>query len=104
MRNNSSILRGSFLLNWPISVCLMLAAGPSVQAQTIDREYELKAAYLYNFGRYIDWVKKGAADDKTFVIGVLGQDPFGAHLDRIATDRMIQEKKIVIRRFAAAKD
>jgi hypothetical protein len=99
------MLRGNLLLIWPIAACLLLTPGASVLAQTSDQEYQLKAAYLYNFGRYIDWPKKGAAgDDRTFIIGVLGQDPFGPHLDAIAAGRMIQNKKVVVRRFASAKD
>lgn len=44
-------------------------------------EYEVKAAYLYNFGKFVTWPSNGSAggsDD--FVICVLGQDPFGANL------------------------
>ncbi|MBC8117680.1 MAG: YfiR family protein [Candidatus Saccharimonas sp.] len=79
--------------------------GVAQQGVVIDREYELKAAYLYQFARYVEWPKNAVpGDDTTFVIGVLGQDPFGIHLDRIAAAKTIQGRKIVVRRFASAKD
>ena len=50
----------------------------------VNREYAIKAAYLYNFGRYVTWPVEKFLDDRSpVVIGVLGPDPFGAALDRI---------------------
>ena len=52
-------------------------------------EYEIKAAFLYNFAKYVEW-PKGALPDGRFVVGVIGTDPFGsilgAWLHRVAAD------------------
>ena len=75
---------------------------PALQAQeqVIDREYEIKAAYLYNFGLYVQWPNSPAqGTDENIAIGVLGKDPFGPHLDRIAEAKTIEGKKIVVYRF-----
>ncbi|HYM10026.1 MAG TPA: YfiR family protein [Bryobacterales bacterium] len=44
-------------------------------------EYQVKAAFLYNFAKFVEWPadKPGGGP---FVVGVLGKDPFGAALDQ----------------------
>lgn len=47
-------------------------------------EYQVKAAYLLNFLKFVEWPKGGAqpVDANTpYTIGVLGHDPFGNVLD-----------------------
>lgn len=96
----------SFILSLALAASLLTAAGPRLLAQpaVIDREYEIKAAYLYNFGLYIEWPKNAFPGDDKFVIGVLGPNPFGGSLDAIAAKKTIQGKKIVVRKFASIKD
>jgi hypothetical protein len=70
-----------------------------------NREYRIKAAYLYQFGRYVEWPAKAFANaNAPFVIGVLGQDPVTADLEQIARIKKVQDRPIVIRRFASAAD
>ncbi len=79
------------------NICLIQAQDGSV----INREYAIKAAYLYQFGHYIQWPAGSFADDQSpFVIGVLGTDPFGESLEEIAREKRVAGRPIVIRRFA----
>lgn len=75
----------------------------SGQAPLIDREYVLKAAYLYKFASYVRWPDR-AFDRATspFVFGVLGPDSVGPHLRRIAAAKEIDGRKIEVRNFAQA--
>ena len=82
----------------------MAAALTSPCEQARGREYELKAAFLYNFARYVKWPKDRAARKHSLVLGVLGRDPFGPHLDVLEKDRTIKGKKIVVRRFRTMTD
>src|SRR5947209_85795 len=72
-----------FLLSWLLAlagtgVTAMLVAA---QDEVIDQEYALKAVYLYNFGRYVEWPKNAVPGaGNTFIIGVLGPNPFGRTL------------------------
>ncbi len=68
-------------------------------------EYEVKAAFLYNFARYVEW-PPGSFDkgDSPIIIGVLGDDPFGSHLDEVVKDEMVRSRKLVVRRGAKAED
>ena len=71
----------------------------------INREYTIKAAYLYNFANYVEWPSSVSKRVKSpFVIGVVGPYPFGKHLDVIAATKKIDGRKIVIRRFKTLDD
>ena len=89
-------------------IVTFVAGAPLLQAQegsVINREYAIKAAYLYQFGHYIQWPADSFADDQSpFVIGVLGVDPFGDALDEIARNKKVAGRPIVIGRFASTAD
>jgi hypothetical protein len=65
-------------------------------------EYQVKAAYLYNFGRFVEWPTTAA--DEPFAICVLGRDPFGQILDTTLTGLSIDGKAVVARRIGKAQD
>jgi len=78
-----------------ISVC---PAG----AQSAPRsEYEIKAAYLFTFARFVDWPPRAARDDSSFAICVLGTDPFGATLDATIAGAAIRGRKVSVRRISS---
>ena len=66
-------------------------------------EYQVKAAYLYNFGRFVEWpVSLAAGDD--FPVCVLGVDPFGTELEDAGVGLTIEERPVAVRRVAAADE
>ena len=66
-------------------------------------EYEVKAAYIYDFGKFVAWPAKVApADD--FPICVLGEDPFGATFDATIAGETINGKKVVVNRIAKPQE
>lgn len=67
-------------------------------------EPEVKAAFLYNFGKYVRWPRTGRATNGVFVIAVLGADPFGPALDDIASGNQIDSRPIAIKRVATEKE
>jgi hypothetical protein len=86
---------------------VFLGGAGHLQAQSEDsgegsnREYVIKAAYLYQFGRYVQWPANTFSDENApLVIGVLGPDPFGSILEKIAQTKRIENRPIVLRRFA----
>ena len=71
----------------------------------VSREYTIKAAYIYQFGRYVEWPAQAFANEHApLVIGVLGADPFGNLLEEISRTKRIGDRPIVIRRFASAAE
>jgi hypothetical protein len=62
----------------------------------------VKAAFLYNFARYVDWPQDRVVG--SFVITVLGEDPFGPSLDEVLDGKTLEGRPIVLRRVARAED
>jgi len=65
-------------------------------------EYEVKAAFLYNFAKFVKWPEDEPMGP-TFVIAVLGKDPFGEILDRTLAGKTVLDKKVEIRRIEAVE-
>ena len=77
----------------------------SDESAETNREYAIKAAYLYQFSRYVQWPASAFANENSpLVIGVLGADPFGNILEEIAKTKRIEGRPIAIRRFATMAD
>jgi uncharacterized protein DUF4154 len=72
--------------------------------QSNPTEYEVKAAYLYNFGRFVEWPAKTTSAADLFSICVLGDDPFGVTLDKTIAGENINGKKAVAKRVARPQD
>lgn len=68
-----------------------------VAAQGGDLETNLKAAFLYNFTKYIDW--QMGPDDSDFVIGIVGSSEVGTVLREIARTSTVDGRKIKIRQI-----
>ena len=67
-------------------------------------EYQVKAAYLLNFTRYVDW-PTGAfeAPGVPMTICVLGRDPFGSVLDATVRGKVTQGRPLSVRRIQTAR-
>jgi len=78
------------------SLFIVLWLMVNLHAQT--SEYELKAVYLERFTRFVDWSEESSMSDTTkpFVIGVIGENPFGKCLERIYEKRKIKNKAVEI--------
>jgi hypothetical protein len=75
-----------------------VVAAPAPPAVT--HEYDLKAAFLFNFAQFVEWPRDCFADPAApLVIGVLGEDPFGASLDEIVDGETVDDHPLVVRRF-----
>ncbi len=65
-------------------------------------EYEVKAAVLYNLGKFVDWPSEWT--NGPLCIGIVGQDPFGQALDEVARGKPINGREVVIKRFKPGED
>lgn len=85
-----------------IALLLLLITGALADADEIyNREYKIKAAYIYNFIKVVEWpediVKIKIKNKKPFMVAVVGRDPFGANLDPIE-EQLIHGVPIDIKR------
>jgi hypothetical protein len=71
-------------------------------AQTID-EYQVKAAFLYNFAKFVEWPAQTFKTDKDPVrICVLGQDPFGSFLGDAVGGKTVLGRPFVLSDISSA--
>jgi YfiR/HmsC-like len=77
----------------------VLAIG-SPRATAAPSEYQVKAVFLFNFAQFVDWPATAfSSADAPFVIGVLGQDPFGSQLDEVVRGESVNKRPLVIERY-----
>ena len=80
---------------------LVLFATPQEAAP----EYELKAAFLYNFATYADWPADAFPDPRApFRVGVCGKDPFGPLLEEAFLGKTVGGRPIVVKRSPEVAD
>jgi hypothetical protein len=106
---NSARWRGWRCAGW-LACGVLLALIRPAQAQeaeeaVVNREYPLKALFLYNFGSYAEWPPGAFSNDQApFVIGVLGSAPINDTLNQIAAAKTIGGRKIAIEQFPSVDD
>jgi hypothetical protein len=66
---------------------------------------EVKATYLFNFGRFTTWPQSATvADGTSFSVCVLGRDPFGPVLDTTMAGETIAGRRVVAKRIAKSTE
>jgi uncharacterized protein DUF4154 len=100
------LILSGILRNWLISViCLGLTAAWAAQSQTGVSEYQLKAAFLYNFTKFVDWPPSAfPATDAPIVIGIVGEDPFGNELDDLIRGEVVRDHALIVKRIPSGGD
>jgi hypothetical protein len=86
-----------------VLLSLYVAMGQPPEENDVQQEYNIKLAYLCNFGAYVTWpADSHSLGSDVWIIGVLGDDPFHGELDQIAASRReIRGRRIVARHFAS---
>lgn len=71
----------------------------TTRAQPVtSREYLVKAAFLYNFAKFVQWPQGAFKDaDAPLVLCILGDDPFGSALNVLA-GKTVGGRRLVIQR------
>jgi hypothetical protein len=89
------LLALAFAFAWPTG----LRAQSAVQ-----REYEIKVGYLYNFIRYIDWPADALPPvGGTITIGIMGENLFGPAIDTL-NGKQIKGRTLAVKQITTAKD
>lgn len=86
-------------------LALMVLSFPAILASTqTTPAYQVKAAFLYNFSQFVEWPKESLQDNAPFVIGIIGDDPFGNYIDTLVKGEKAGNHPIVVRRFNSVVD
>ena len=68
-------------------------------------EYQIKAAFLVNFPRYVDWPSSAFADSNSpVVIAVLGDNKFGGDLDKMVSGKTVNQRSLAVRYVTRVED
>ncbi|TDH21670.1 YfiR family protein [Segetibacter sp. 3557_3] len=77
----------------------------SAYTQSSSREYNIKAAFLFNFSQFVVWPEHAfGAPGSPFVIGILGDDPFKTVIDQTVAGEKVKDHPIVVQRYATIKE
>ena len=80
-------------------------AVPADGAGKLVREYDLKAAFLFNFAQFVEWPADAFPDaDTPITICILGDDPLGGSLDEIIANEVVRNRRLVVRRYRAVEE
>lgn len=91
-----------WILALAVACILPALAAP---ASAANREYQLKAAFLYNFVQFVEWPDGTFADAKSpIVLATLGPDPFEGGLDAAVAGKTVGGRPLVVKHFATAAD
>jgi hypothetical protein len=86
----------------PLALALLGSFARTADASSL--EYRVKAAFLYNFAKFIEWPPQAFPEPQTpYTICVLGEDPFHGDLDSTTENQLVQGRKLVVRRLADMK-
>jgi hypothetical protein len=68
-------------------------------------EYAVKAAFLFNFTKFVEWPDGSFSDSKApIVLGILGDDPFGESLTSIVAGQSVDGRSIVVQKHRYGDD
>jgi hypothetical protein len=86
--------------------CLILVSGaagiwtaaPSVGLAQEPDEYQVKAVFLFNLAKFVEWPTEALQDgSEPISICVFGEDPFNGGLEAIVADHLINGRRIAVR-------
>jgi hypothetical protein len=91
-----------------VFIALILArflCGPNGSAESMqNKEYLIKAAFLYNFTKFVDWPSESFKNDVDPIkLYILGDDPFGEALATIR-DKMVKGRRLTITRVRRVEE
>ncbi len=79
--------------------------GFEARAANVPTEFQVKAAFLFNFLKFTEWPASAFPDAAApLIIGVVGNDPFGRTLDDLVKGERIKQHPLVVRRFRSGED
>ena len=100
-------------LAWLISVLgwsmifsgLLFVPKTSAEPNATSIEYKLKAVFLLNFAKFIEWPDQAFSDKaSSIVICIVGKDPFGGLIEEVVKGETVQNRALEIKRLSLEQD
>lgn len=87
----------------PLLVVILQGAESPPASRSL--EHKVKAAYLFNFAKYVEWPPKAFANSEApLALGVLGKDPFGPLLEETIAGRRVGSRPVTVSRSMRIED
>jgi hypothetical protein len=98
-RQRHACVRSALLLVALTAVIPARAAALNpVESERTVSEYEVKAAYVYNFAKFVEWPPTYfSAPNAPITIGVIGDEEFAAILEKAVKNKLVQEHSFQVR-------
>lgn len=87
-----------------IVTALVFAPAAGAQAANHPTEYQVEAAYLFNFGKFVTWPAQTSSKRKSFGLCVLGPDPFGPVLVQTVSGETLDGKPVITKHIASTAE
>jgi hypothetical protein len=89
-----------------LAFCLAAAvAPPGAAAESTAREYEVKAAFLLNFARLVQWPGAAFADARSpLTVGILSASESSENLEKSLDGKSVGSRKVTARKIASAAE
>ncbi len=84
---------------------LLYFSGRAAAQPGVYQEYDVKAAFLYNFAKFVEWPPDAlGSPEEPMEICVFGDDPFGESLDAVVRGETLNGRRLVVRRTRSLAD
>ena len=91
---------------WALKMGVVIAVVTATlpcRADAPTREYQVKAAFIYNFTQFVQWPDAAfASKDSPFVVATIGADPFNGALDAAMAGKTVANRSVTVQHFASA--
>jgi hypothetical protein len=93
-----ALLRAGLAALLACGAALLGPAGTRAQSPR-ELEYEVKAAFLYNFTKFVEWPAEAFTHERSpIVLCVVGDDPFGKSLETLVRGETVEGRSLAIDR------
>jgi len=102
---NRAIMTVRRLIIFIVMMMLGQASYAWAQDSEASSEYLIKAGYIYNFAKLVEWPAIAFAQpDSPIVIGIVGNDPFGPIIDKVLEGKKVNGHPFLIKRLKPTAD
>ena len=82
----------------------VIAVGASAVDEEIPLEYQVKAAFVFNFARFVTWPAGAfASADSPLVIGLLGHGPLASALQKTLDGKTVEGRPLSVKQVESAE-
>jgi hypothetical protein len=88
-----------------LSLLLLRVGALVAQEDSQPSEYQIKAAFIFNFAKFVEWPAAALPKASTpIIVGVIGENPFQDALEKTIKNKTVDEHPVIIMQFRSAAD